>query len=247
MSTLTDFSVNAWQKSVVTSEAEGPEGSLATRTNHAWSEQDFAEEQLRNLVRQLFLPGWPTPMRQVVFCPVESEANVLAICTKLARTLAAQTTGTVRVVNAAAESGCRSPNHGTASSQHRRLGNLRDLSWQLSDRIWIMPRTVFLNRSEGATLVGMRARLAELRLEFDYTIVCGPPASISDDGELIASLCESAVLVLQANSTRRIAAQKVIQRLRAVNVRIAGTVLSERQFPVQTQSIDACERSLRRE
>lgn len=232
MSTLTDFSVNAWEKSVVPSQAGRPEKNLATRRTQTWSEQDFTEEQLRNLVRRLFLPGWPTPMRQVVFCPVEAEANVLAICTKLARTLAAQTTGTVCVVNAAAESGCQNPDHCTASSQNHRLGNLRDFSWQLSDRTWIMPRKVFLNGSESASLAGIRARLAELRLEFDYTIVCGPPASISGDAELVAGLCEGAVLVLRANSTRRIAAQKVIQRLRAANVHLLGTVLSERQFPV---------------
>jgi Mrp family chromosome partitioning ATPase len=45
-------------------------------------------------------------------------------------------------------------------------------------------------------------------------------------------MCEGVVLVLKANSTRRIAAQKVIQRLRAANVSLLGTVLSNRQFPV---------------
>jgi len=231
MSTLTDLSGNAWQDRVATSEAERNERSFAGRTKRLWSEQDFAEEQLRNLVRRLFSPGWPTPMCQVVFCPVEPEAHVLAICTKLARTLAAQTTGTVCVVNAA-ESSSGKAGSCTAGYRNHRLGDLRDLSWQLSDRIWVMPREVFLDESGGASLVGMRARLAEIRLEFDHTIVCGPAASSSGEAELLAGICEGVVLVLQANSTRRIAAQKVIQRLRAAKVPLLGTVLCQRQFPV---------------
>src|ERR1051326_2896911 len=230
MSTLTDFSANVRQEVVTAREAE-PTESRAARAGRTRSEQDFAEEQLRNLVRQLFSPGWPTPMCQVAFCPVESEANVVAICTRLARTLAAQTTGTVCVVNTAVGPGIGSADRCIGGSENHRLGTLRDRSPQLTDRIWIMPREIFLNWKENISLVALRARLAEIRLEFDYTIMCGPPAS-SGEAELLASMCECVVLVLKANSTRRIAAQKVIQRLRAANVSLLGTVLSNRQFPV---------------
>jgi len=32
-----------------------------------WDPDAFGEEQIRGLVRQVFLPGWPKPARQVVF------------------------------------------------------------------------------------------------------------------------------------------------------------------------------------
>jgi Mrp family chromosome partitioning ATPase len=40
------------------------------------------------------------------------------------------------------------------------------------------------------------------------------------------------VLVVQANSTRRVTAQKVKEKLQAANARLLGTVLSERTFPI---------------
>jgi len=40
------------------------------------------------------------------------------------------------------------------------------------------------------------------------------------------------VLVVEANSTRRVAAQKVKERLHAANARLLGTVLSGRTFPI---------------
>jgi protein-tyrosine kinase len=40
------------------------------------------------------------------------------------------------------------------------------------------------------------------------------------------------VLVLEANSTRRVAARKAKQALEAANVRVLGTVLNNRTFPI---------------
>ena len=231
MSTLTDFSADVWRGGVVASEAERLEKKRVAHAKTTWSEHDFAEEQLWNLVRRLFSPGWPVPMRQVLFTGVESETDVLGICMMLARVLAAQATGTVCVVDAAAKLN-KKTDISSIGSRNDHFGNLHDLSRQVSDRVWLMPREVFMLGSEGLPLVGIRARLAEIRLEFDHTIVCGPAASSCGEAELLASMCEGVVLVLQANSTRRIAAQKVIERLRAANVPLLGTVLTKRQFPV---------------
>jgi Mrp family chromosome partitioning ATPase len=40
------------------------------------------------------------------------------------------------------------------------------------------------------------------------------------------------VLVLEANSTRRVAARKAKQALEASSVRVLGTVLNNRTFPI---------------
>jgi len=78
----------------------------------------------------------------------------------------------------------------------------------------------------------LRERLNELRRTFDYTILYGPPASLGSEAALLASLCDGMVLVVQANSTRRVTAQKVKEKLQAANARLLGTVLSERTFPI---------------
>ena len=43
---------------------------------------------------------------------------------------------------------------------------------------------------------------------------------------------DGVVLVLEANSTRRVAARKAQQAVEAANVRVLGTVLNNRTFPI---------------
>jgi Mrp family chromosome partitioning ATPase len=63
-------------------------------------------------------------------------------------------------------------------------------------------------------------------------VLYGPPAGTRSEAALLASLCDGMVLVLEANSTRRVAAQKVKERLHAANARLLGAVLRGRTFPI---------------
>jgi hypothetical protein len=115
----------------------------------------------------------------------------------------------------------------------KRFGTLRDLSVQLSASLFFMPRSVFLVGNEnGFSTAWLRSRLAELRLEFDYTVLQGPAAGAGSEAALLGATCDGLVLVLQANTTRRATAQRVKETLYSANARLLGTVLSERTFPI---------------
>jgi hypothetical protein len=201
-----------------------------------WTLESFAEEQIRGLVRQVFLPGWPRPCRQVVFSPVDRGSDIASICMKVGQTLADEGSGVACVV----ETCLTSPDVDTtlkdrlaAVSGEKRFGTLRDLSQQLSPSLWFMPRNVFLGGNEnGFSTAWLRARLAELRLEFDYTVLHGPAAGAGSEAALLGATCDGLVLVLQANTTRRATAQRVKETLHSANARLLGTVLSERTFPI---------------
>ena len=60
----------------------------------------------------------------------------------------------------------------------------------------------------------------------------GPPATTGSEAALLGSLCDGVVLVVEANSTRRVAAQKVKDKLREASARLLGTVLCGRTFPI---------------
>src|SRR5205085_6618001 len=77
-------------------------------------------------------------------------------------------------------------------------------------------------------------RMRELSLEFDYSIINGPTAWISGDAALLGHFSDGVILVLKANSTRRIAAQKIRHMLRAANAALLGVVLDQRRFPIPT-------------
>ena len=201
-----------------------------------WDPDRFAEEQIRSLVRQVFFPGWPKPIRQVVFSAVEP-MDIAGICLQVGQALAAQTAGSVCVVEAnlrASELGNLSMRKGCEPvCGQKGFGSLRNSSRQISSKLWRVPINVFLGEGENIlSPVWLGSRLRELRLEFDYTVLHGPPAGLCSEAALLGHLSDGIVLVLEANSTRRVAAQKVKQTLQATNARLLGTVLNQRTFPI---------------
>jgi hypothetical protein len=201
-----------------------------------WGPDTFAEEQIRGLVRQVFLPGWPKPAHQVVFSPVDPETDISSICMQVGLALSAQVSGTTCLV----EANLNSPGleqvvekNGHDLIANRERSAFRDPSSRLSNELWLIPRGVFLGESEnGLSGVWLRDRLAELRKTFDYTVLYGPPAGAGSEAALMGSLCDGMVLVVEANLTRRVAAQKVKEKLHAANARLLGAVLSQRTFPI---------------
>jgi Mrp family chromosome partitioning ATPase len=78
----------------------------------------------------------------------------------------------------------------------------------------------------------LKFRLKELRAAFDYVLMDVAAMNTSNDGIILGGLCDGVVLVLKANSTRREAAQKTLQQLKAANIPILGAVLNQRTFPI---------------
>jgi Mrp family chromosome partitioning ATPase len=74
--------------------------------------------------------------------------------------------------------------------------------------------------------------LGEIRTEFEYSIVEGPPATESNAATAMAQFADGIILVLSAHRTRRIMARRIKDALEASRARVLGTVLSDRIFPV---------------
>ena len=111
MSTRPDLLEHALAGDIFETEATQPQTS-AVRESIAWNPDRFGEEQLRSLVRQVFLPGWPKPARQVVFCAVE-DGDVAGICLRVGQVLAAQIPGNVALVEAHLQSDEENEDYGT--------------------------------------------------------------------------------------------------------------------------------------
>ncbi|HEV2730964.1 MAG TPA: hypothetical protein VGV15_13100 [Terriglobales bacterium] len=215
-------------------EVSQPIAQQATSTAWAWNPDQFRDEQVRNLVRQVFLPGWPRPARQVVFCGA-GEGDITEICLSVAHALAVQVCGSVCVVDANPHvtSMHESDAGEKAVSDYRRCGLLRELSQQIGGNLWRVPKDLF-TRGSGQRLSAewLPGRMRELSLEFDYSIINGPAAGISGEAALLGHLSDGIILVLRANSTRRIAAQNIRQMLRSANATLLGVVLDQRTFPI---------------
>jgi protein-tyrosine kinase len=232
MSTQPDMLEHALAGDIFETEFPTPESPF-TPQMMAWNPDRFGEEQIQSLVRQIFLPGWPKPARQVVFCSVD-DGDVAEICLRVSQTLAAQIPGNVALVEAHQPSARIDEEYGTPTVL-RPVGfrPLRDSARRISGHLWHLPREVFLGENEsGLSVEWLPGRLRELRLEFDYTVLHGPPAALCTDAALLGYLCDGVVLVLEADSTRRAVAQRTVQALRSSNTRLLGSVLSGRKFPI---------------
>ena len=63
-------------------------------------------------------------------------------------------------------------------------------------------------------------------------LIDAPGTNVCEDASKLAQLAGAAVLVIDANRTRRITARKAMEALEASRVRLLGTVLHNRSFPI---------------
>jgi hypothetical protein len=206
-----------------------------SREGEGWSQEKFAREQIRGLVRQVFFSSVAQPIRQVVFTAVELHTDVGSICRQVGEALSQETHGTVAVVGSdvtilrgiepypAVGSG---PPCDDTGGQHQSSVRARG-------NLWFVPETRVVDDA-GELVRGSSwyLRLADLRREFDYSVVQGPPAIALGNAVAVGQLADGIILVLAAHSTRRAAARKIKETLEAAQVRLLGVVLSDRTFPV---------------
>jgi hypothetical protein len=236
MSTLTEvLQPFAVPEFVEVSAAEREVPSVAEK--RAWSADRFGEEQIQLLVRQLFFPGSSRPPRHVVFSAVDETTYVAEICMDAAKGLAAQVSGSVCAIeanphNPELESVFASKPDGYGSSREG-FGFLRSSSERITGNLWLAPCRLLTGSTEdGRSPAWLERRLADFRLEFDYTLLHAPTIGAHSETAVLARLSDGVALVLEANSTRRVTALKAKETLQAANARVLGMVLSERTFPI---------------
>jgi succinoglycan biosynthesis transport protein ExoP len=71
----------------------------------------------------------------------------------------------------------------------------------------------------------MQDLLDEQRKKYDHIIIDGPPVLLVSDATVLAGLVDATVVVFNAGSTSRGAAQRTIRELKKVNAKIVGSVL----------------------
>ncbi|HUO25123.1 MAG TPA: hypothetical protein VMU61_05615 [Candidatus Aquilonibacter sp.] len=199
------------------------------RQKDVWSPEAFAREQIRGLVRQIFFSSRIPPVQQVVFSAAEPQVEVAGICEKVGWALAQETSASVALV------GFEDHAPAVRVQNDRRISPMKARSTHIASNLWRVWGVGSLEeedefRSTRYWLSG----LSELRAEFEYAVIQGPPVSISSEAALLGQLADGIVLVLGAHTTRRVTARRVKEMLEAAEVTILGSVLSERTFPIPT-------------
>jgi hypothetical protein len=197
-----------------------------------WNLENFAGEQIRGLVRQIFFTSVARPPRQVVFSSVENETDVRAICRRVGEALTLEVSGNIAVVGGYPRLVPEEEEPQPAPERVTGKGgmSLRQGAARLRGNLWLVPSEV--NGGEAVSTASLHSLMSDLRREFEFSIVEAPPAAESNSAAAMAQSADGVILVLSAHHTRRPAARKTKQILEAAQARILGIVLSDRVFPI---------------
>jgi hypothetical protein len=220
-------STDYFAHSVSAREESNKSFEAAPRRGASWSAENFAREQLRVLVHQLFLCTRDKKVRHVLFSAIDRETNGSGISQLVGEALALEKVGTVAVMTRVGGGVCQHRElwQGDRNSEGR---GLRQASFRLKENLWLVPETV---GDRDWSTQRPHAGITELRHEFDYSIVEGP---VADSHEVLTmlSMVDGIVLVVSACHTRKASARNVQRALESANARILGTVLIDRSFPI---------------
>jgi hypothetical protein len=226
---MSQFAASAeyFARSVSAREARDESLKAAQRPRAGWSAETFAREQLRGLVHQLFLCAQDKRVRHVLFSAVNRETDSSGISQLVGEALALEKVGTVAVMTRAREGVCR-PRELWQDDRNSGVRGLRHAGFRLKENFWLVPGTV---EDRGLGMASQYAGIADLRREFDFSIVEGPIAD-SHEARTMLPMVDGIVLVVSARHTRKASARNVQRALESANARILGTVLIDRSFPI---------------
>lgn len=200
--------------------------------------KESTNEEITKLVQRLFLYGGQAARpRAVSFSGIARDDRSSWICACAGQSLASQTDTSICIVDA----NFWSPQLHNYFGVNNRAGlvdaltaegSIRSFATPLSgENLWLLPSGL-AKGNLCARVEPCRARFAELREEFDYILVSGPPLTRETEATLMGQLADGIVLIVEANRTRRESVRQAKERLETAQVPLLGAVLDQRTFPI---------------
>jgi len=200
---------------------------------------DSVGAEVFDLVQRLFLlPNEWTP-RCVVFFSLGAKSDSASVCALAGEALSLHSNGTVCLVDANFNSPTMHDLYcieNSAGFSDALVGPepLENYAHQVEDRklTLISAGNNLLGWKSALVSEKARRRVAELRSRFDYVLIEAPANSTISSSVILGQLADGAVVVVEANETRREVVRNAVDELSAANVRVLGAVLNNRRFPI---------------
>lgn len=199
----------------------------------------LGQEECLRLVQRLFLAQPVKPGRAIVLAGIDPGTGCTRICVEAARTLAANTSSSVCLVEAnfrtpALPNFFGVPNDRGLADALANEGDIRSFAIQLHPQnLWLLPAGIVTSRSSAQlNSDSLKMRIRELKKEFDHVLIDAPALNLYGDAVAMGRLVDGVVMVLQADSTRRESALKALESLRDADIEVLGAVLNRRSFPI---------------
>jgi hypothetical protein len=186
------------------------------------------DRDLVNLVQSVFTPRSGRTFRRVAFCGIDKVNSSSSVCAQVASALAATTSEKVCMVHAnpgstgsagTALSGQNIDGTGAGEGHHEYV--------PVADHLWLATLPT-AGPAHLHTIDELRSRLERLQGEFSYVLIDASPS----DAGVFGQISDGVILVIEADSTRRDHAAKAKLSLETAGVRLLGTVLHNRSYPI---------------
>jgi polysaccharide biosynthesis transport protein len=195
-----------------------------------------AQDEISKLVHRLFL--LPSGQKVVAFAGVDPGDGCTWLTARIADVLANRSARRVCVVDGNFRSPSLNDCFGVANGfgltdSVLQPGPIGRFARPLRSNFWLISGGSAT--ANGHTFMGsqiLRARMTELRAEFDYVLIDAPAVTQTGDAIAWGHLADGIVLVMGANSTHRETARWVAADIAAANVPLLGAVLNKRTFPI---------------
>jgi succinoglycan biosynthesis transport protein ExoP len=199
------------------------------------AEEVVARPEMVQLVRRVFLVTGRENLRQVVFCGVEGENGSSSICAGAGRALASVSSKSVCLVDGNIDSPKLSRLFGVESTVPLpgTFTPVREQCVQVGKNLWLAG-THLITKGRGSLLPleDLQQRLAELDRTFDFLLFDAPAICDSSDAEILGQFADAAILVVEADKTRRTSAAKAKESLDFAGIKLLGTILNNRSSPI---------------
>ena len=177
-----------------------------------------------HLVQTIFLSATPRSARRVVFCGVDGGSGSSSVCASAGRALTAISDKSICLVDADVRLQYLSSAFGINNSiPFPTSASVRDRCAHIEGNLWLAGADLLANDCGVLLTSGeLRHRLTQLMDTFDYLLVNAPGIGVSRDAALVGEVVGAAILVVEANTTRRQTARRAKESLEGAGVRVVG-------------------------
>jgi Mrp family chromosome partitioning ATPase len=192
-----------------------------------------SDQELISMAQATFFTARERAPRSVVFAGIDRISGSSQICLRLGKILAKLSDKPVCLI----DGDLRSSTLTLAINSNRRI----DVSFEDQERcvelernLWLASGTILDPTGSGALAAAphLRKIIEDLGAAFEYILIGAPGANASSEAGVLGQIADATVLVIEANSTRKAAALKAKKALESMDVRLLGTILNNRSFPV---------------
>lgn len=188
---------------------------------------------LVSLVQSLFLSSSSKTLRHVVVCGVDGNGASGRICVDLGRILSRCSGRTVCVIGAnpfgsQPEELVRAANPIESFDPDQHSGT------ELEPNLWFatIPPPESTSRLKLSPYLERTEWITALRKRFEYLIVDAPSISTGSEALSLGQIADGLILIIDAACTRKAVAVKAKDALSAVGVRLLGSILTNRTYPI---------------